>query len=63
MAEDWKLKSLERRIDSLEEKWRDAEERKRRRELWWVEKIWWTYIVALVTATITLVATSALHHH
>jgi hypothetical protein len=63
MAEDWELKSLERRIDTLEEKGRDAEERKRRRELWWVEKIWWTYIVALVTATITLVATGALHHH
>lgn len=63
MAEDWELKSLERRIDSLEEKWRDAEEKKRRRELWWFEKIWWTYIVALVTATITLVATGALHHH
>ena len=70
MAEDWELKSLVRRMDSLEEKWseaekrrREAEEEQRRRRDLWLERIWLTCIVAIVAVTITLSVTHNLHHH
>jgi hypothetical protein len=63
MTEDWELKSLERRVDSLEGRWKDAEESRRRRQVWWGTMIWWTYIVVIVTVTITLVVAAGLNHH
>lgn len=62
MTEEREFKSLEQRVGALEEKWRDAAEEKRRRQMWWFERIWWTYIVALVTALITLIVAHALYH-
>lgn len=62
MAENWELNSLERRVDALEEKWREAEKEKLRRQMWWFDRIWWTCMVAIVTATITLVVAHAVYH-
>jgi hypothetical protein len=59
MAEDWELKSLERRIDDLEKLNRKREER----QWWWIERVWWTLLVAIFTTFIVLGATGNLHHH
>jgi hypothetical protein len=59
MAEDWELKSLERRIEELE----TVNRRREERQSWWVERIWWTLLVALFTTYIVLSATGNLHHH
>jgi hypothetical protein len=55
MADEWELKSLERRIDELEKVNRRCEER----QWWWIERIWWTLLVAYVVLSVT----GNLHHH
>jgi hypothetical protein len=59
MAKDWELKSLERRIDSLEEENRKRRERHGRL----FEVIWYAALAAFWAAVITLVVTGSLHHH
>ena len=77
MVEDWKLKSVERRIDSLEksierDRNSDREEKdKVRAEKWRRQErrmdvamaILWTAYVAAMTTCIVLAATGQLHHH
>ncbi|HEY5333983.1 MAG TPA: hypothetical protein VIJ21_10595 [Solirubrobacterales bacterium] len=77
MAEDWELKQLERRVDSLEkglerervraQEERDTarEEKVRRRNLRWNLSMvaLWTVYVAAITTCIVLAATGHLHHH
>ncbi|HEY2052379.1 MAG TPA: hypothetical protein VGH14_00415 [Solirubrobacterales bacterium] len=50
MAEDWKLEALERRVDELEKVNRKREEW----QWWWIERIWWTLLVAGATTYIVL---------
>jgi len=70
MAEEWKLERLESKIDSLQEQFRDAEQRsleeKRQRQVRissWFERILWTLYVIALTTMIVLAATGQLHHH
>jgi hypothetical protein len=77
MAENWELKSLERRVDSLERSMESdrkrAEEEKNKA---WTDKwrrqerrmdistaMFWTIYVAAITTFIVLAATGHLHHH
>ena len=59
MAEDWELRSLERRIEKLE---RDGDRRSERR-YWWFWHIAWTLYIVALTTMIVLAATGRLHHH
>jgi hypothetical protein len=77
MAEDWELKALERRIESLErdserdrertreEKDQAREDKRRRSERWaYVSAgVFWTLYVVAMTTYIVFVATGHLHHH
>jgi hypothetical protein len=70
MAEEWELKSLERRIDSLQKQVDDAElrsreERRQRSDRlnWWFATIAWTLYVIAMTTCVVLGATGQLHHH
>ena len=66
MAEEWELKELGRRIDSLERDRDRAQEEKDRR---WNQRanfyvgVLWTLYVAALTTMIVLGATGHLHHH
>jgi hypothetical protein len=77
MAEDWELKSLERRIGSLEaslerdrkraqeekEKAREEERSRSKRRSDLIESVLWTLYVAALTTMVVLAATGQLHHH
>jgi hypothetical protein len=77
MADDWKLKALERRIESLErgserdrerareEKDQAREDKRRRSERWsYVSAaVFWTLYVIAMTTYVVLAATGNLHHH
>jgi hypothetical protein len=77
MAEDWELKSMERRVDSLEKSIeRDRKYVQEEKDKAWAEKwrrqerrmdismaVFWTVYVAAVTTFVVLAATRTLHHH
>jgi uncharacterized membrane protein YhaH (DUF805 family) len=59
MAEDWELKSLERRIETLEK----SDKRRKERLEWWIWHLCWTFLAVALTTMIVLGATGHLHHH
>jgi hypothetical protein len=70
MAEEWELKQLERRVDSIEkglreEKDRAQKEKWRRTDLRMnvLLAVFWTLYVAALTTMIVLAASGHLHHH
>src|ERR1700761_9271224 len=77
MTENWELKALERRLDSIEkglerdrekareEKDQSREERRRRSERWTYVSgaVCWTIYVVAMTTYVVLAATGNLHHH
>jgi hypothetical protein len=59
MAENWEIKSLDRRIEALE-----AEKMRRAQRLnWWYYGILWTILVVVITTAVVLSATGNIHHH
>jgi hypothetical protein len=70
MAEEWELKELGRRIDSLQrdlerDRERAEAEKNRNRELRvrFLGIALWTFYVVAMTAYVVLAATGNLHHH
>ena len=66
MAEDWELKQLERRVDSLEkglERAREEEQRRWNRRMGLAAAVYWTFYVVALTTWVVLAATGHLHHH
>lgn len=77
MADDWELKALERRIESLErgserdrervreEKDQAREDKRQRSERWGYVSAaaFWTLYVIAMTTYVVLAATGNLHHH
>jgi hypothetical protein len=66
MAEEWELKALERRVDSLEndrERAREEKDRRWNRRADLMLALLWTFYVAALTTMIVLAATGHLHHH
>jgi hypothetical protein len=55
MTENWELKALERRVDTLEQS--------RERWSYLLGAVLWTLYVVALTTLIVLSATGTLHHH
>jgi hypothetical protein len=66
MVEDWELKSVERRIESLEksvERDREEERRKSKVRSDRINSILWTLYVVALTTIVVLAVSGKLHHH
>ncbi len=63
MAEDWEFRGLERRIERLEKRLDEKDQRSWERSHFWSQAIIWTFFVVYVTALVVLTITHNLHNH